>query len=702
MRTRIAIFILMSMMLWVFAANAENQKGTAVTDTVTVTFLINTTTIPDTLRPTSTVQIRGSGVGAPLVWTNLSPVFAKNIGGDYWKATAKFLLNRGDTSISPYKFFTNSKDTITGTDVGWENAISDGIYGGNRRLNLGPYTGNKDTTVPLQYANGRGAMPQFWKPYTPSADSVAIWFRINMQSNEGFSKTGMKLGVRGSMAPLSWNYTTFLTREKVHGNNGQSTYDGTNFWSGVIKFPKSAAADTIFYKFVIHGISDDSSASPSYENNISAAPDVIPRGNRFVLFDPAMNDTTLYWKWWQNTPIPQFSGKDVVNMTFRADLAQAIAENGFIYGDTLVVRAGYNASATTIFEKKLTRVGASSKYQAITSITTKLNTPLYYQYYKTPKSGEVREIYYNFADPGTSATAEKRRIMTTSTTMTVSDTILSQIEEHRMPKFRNAKNLKQNVLVTYTCDIRPAIYQLKKGDSLVATNITNYVISNPDSVIIYGVWMNGPAVGGWDIGGAWGADRRTIDTCKMWDDGTHGDLVAHDSIYSLQWAYNTASVPPPPVGQEFKFGIYGCDNEGGFGNNHIENINDANPTATVASQFGSIDPVFYNAWDYTNERPAGPTSVAGIGIPLAYSLEQNYPNPFNPSTTINYEIKQSGLVTLKVFNVLGQVVATLTDGKQEAGKHFIKFDASRFSSGIYFYRITAGNFVAAKKMMLLK
>jgi hypothetical protein len=55
-----------------------------------------------------------------------------------------------------------------------------------------------------------------------------------------------------------------------------------------------------------------------------------------------------------------------------------------------------------------------------------------------------------------------------------------------------------------------------------------------------------------------------------------------------------------------------------------------------------------------------------------------------------------------VFNVLGQVVATLTDGKQEAGKHSIKFDASRFSSGIYFYRITAGNFVAAKKMMLLK
>jgi hypothetical protein len=466
----------------------------------------------------------------------------------------------------------------------------------------------------------------------------------------------------------------------------------------VIKFPKSAAAQIIHYKFVLHNIADDSVASPSYENNIGAAPDVGADGYRFFNFRPDMSDTTLYWKWWQNIPIPPFTGTDVVQMTFRADLAQAISENGFAYTDTLVVRTGYNNSATAIREKRMLRVGSSSKYQGIDNITTKLGTPLYYQFYRTPKSGEVREIYYNFADPGTSATAEKRRIVTIGTTMTVRDTVYSTSDEHRMPKFRNMKNLSQAMTVTYTCDVRPAIYQLKKGSLLVSTNITNYVISDPDSVILCGIWMNGPAVGGWDIGGAWGADRRTIDTCKMWDDGTHGDLVAHDSIYSLRWTYTTTA----PVGQEFKFGIYGCDNEGGYGNNHIENINDANPTATVASQFGSIDPDFYNAWDYTNERPAGPTSVGGVGIPLAYSLEQNYPNPFNPSTMINYEIKQSGLVTLKVFNVLGQAIATLTDGKQEAGKHSIKFDASRFSSGIYFYQITAGNFVATKKMMLLK
>ena len=698
MITRITFLIVMCILFLVSAVIAQSPNNTsAVIDTVTVTFLINTSTVPDTLKPTSSVQIRGSTTDdGPLFWTEKSKVFATNIGGDYWSATAKFLLSRGDTSIRPYKFFTNPKDTITSIDNGWENGFSDGILGGNRSLNLGPYDGNKDTTIPVQYVNGRTVAPQLWKPFIPSADSVAVMFRVNMQSNEGFSSKGMKMGVRGSQQPLSWNSTFFLTQEKLHGNNGQSSYDGTHFWSGVVKFPKSSTGDTVLYKFVIHGLADDPTASPSWETNIADAPDVIPGKNRFFLFQSTMDDTTLYWKWWQNTPIPPFSGTDVVQMTFRADLAQAISENGFTYQDTLVVRTGYVSSAVSVREKSMTRVGSSSKYQAIDNITTRLGTPLYYQYYRVPKSGEVREIYYNFNNPGATATAEKRRIVTDANAMVVRDTVYSTTSERRMPRFRNTKAIVQPVLVTYTCDVRPAIYQLKKGTPLVATNITNYVINDPDSVILCGMWMNGPAVGGWDVGGAWGADRRLIDTCKMWDDGTHGDLVAGDTIYSLQWLDTLGAVK----GKEFKFGIFGCDNEGGFGNNHIENISDANPTFTLASQFGSIDPLFYNAWDYTNQTPTG--VEVGTLIPFNYSMNQNYPNPFNPSTKIEYEIQTSGLVTMKVFNLLGQVVTTLVSEKQDAGKHVVVFDASKLSSGIYLYQITSGSFVSTRKMVLMK
>lgn len=89
-------------------------------------------------------------------------------------------------------------------------------------------------------------------------------------------------------------------------------------------------------------------------------------------------------------------------------------------------------------------------------------------------------------------------------------------------------------------------------------------------------------------------------------------------------------------------------------------------------------------------------------VPDHFALEQNYPNPFNPSTTISYSLPETGHVSLKIYNTLGEEVAVLVDGLLEAGIHKTRFDASRFASGIYFYRIEAGNFTASKKMLLLK
>lgn len=101
---------------------------------------------------------------------------------------------------------------------------------------------------------------------------------------------------------------------------------------------------------------------------------------------------------------------------------------------------------------------------------------------------------------------------------------------------------------------------------------------------------------------------------------------------------------------------------------------------------------FVNYTDVTTEN----------SLPTDYSITQNYPNPFNPSTTISYTLPKEEMVTIRVYDILGQVVKTLVNHSQSAGTHKVSFNANNLTTGIYFYSIQAGNFNQVKKMMLLK
>ncbi len=90
------------------------------------------------------------------------------------------------------------------------------------------------------------------------------------------------------------------------------------------------------------------------------------------------------------------------------------------------------------------------------------------------------------------------------------------------------------------------------------------------------------------------------------------------------------------------------------------------------------------------------------GLPKTFALEQNYPNPFNPTTVISYQLPVASQVSLKIFDVLGKEVATLVNQRQEAGAYNYMLNAANLSSGVYFYRLHAGNFVQTRKMMLVK
>ncbi|MDP1676756.1 MAG: T9SS type A sorting domain-containing protein, partial [Bacteroidota bacterium] len=88
--------------------------------------------------------------------------------------------------------------------------------------------------------------------------------------------------------------------------------------------------------------------------------------------------------------------------------------------------------------------------------------------------------------------------------------------------------------------------------------------------------------------------------------------------------------------------------------------------------------------------------------PTVFSLALIFPNPFNPKTIISYQIPVNSYVTLKIFNVIGDEVATLVNEQKDAGTYSVQFDARQLSSGIYFYKLITENFTTAKKMILMK
>jgi hypothetical protein len=131
-------------------------------------------------------------------------------------------------------------------------------------------------------------------------------------------------------------------------------------------------------------------------------------------------------------------------------------------------------------------------------------------------------------------------------------------------------------------------------------------------------------------------------------------------------------------------------------------------TATIttgAMDLASIALASNYVWSFTTG--AGGTAVENVGIaPQEFALLQNYPNPFNPSTRIQYSLEKAAQVSLKVYNMLGLEVATLVNGRQEAGSYTVPFVINAgtlsLSSGVYFYRLEAGSFVSTKKLVLMK
>ncbi len=198
----------------------------------------------------------------------------------------------------------------------------------------------------------------------------------------------------------------------------------------------------------------------------------------------------------------------------------------------------------------------------------------------------------------------------------------------------------------------------------------------------------GPFLGAW--GGSWtvsdtvGGSASTMKVLhnvggNMW----RYDLVVPAGTNSGAYEYKFAAVYPGA--DTVNGGSSPLDNEGGFGQNHMFILSGV-PSIVLDNTFGN-----FGAVEQLNDL-----------VPVAYELGQNYPNPFNPTTKIRFSIPEAGLVSLRIYNLLGEEVATLLNNDQPAGVYEANFDASSLSSGIYFYTLQAKNFTSTKKMVLLK
>ncbi len=125
-------------------------------------------------------------------------------------------------------------------------------------------------------------------------------------------------------------------------------------------------------------------------------------------------------------------------------------------------------------------------------------------------------------------------------------------------------------------------------------------------------------------------------------------------------------------------------------------------TITVTSADANFDGTDLTIDVTYDNQVVGIRMAGGVDLPTSYSLSQNYPNPFNPTTDIQFDVPKASNVKLSVYNVLGQEVVTLVDEKMAAGSYVADWDASNASSGVYFYRITAGEFSQTRKMVLMK
>lgn len=473
------------------------------------------------------------------------------------------------------------------------------------------------------------------------AESYTVKFnaKMSVQVKKGNFIYGTdKVVVRGTFN--SWSGDT---DELTEG----STIDTVYSLDKVIDRDTAGAADQIKFKFV------------KLPDNWESSPDRIldvPAGVTTVTYTAWFNEDSVY------KPMKDISIKFQCNMEYEIGSGRFNPPD-----DSLSVNGSFN--------------GWSSKKDILKA--SNLN-PNLYSITKTIKAAVGDKLEYKFwYEPGTWESIDNRKLEITDAIYNAGSYTVPVVY------FNNGSlsTMTANpVDVKLTCNTNGA----KAANGYVFQSVKTVHVAGSAKPLS---WPGG----GWPT-----SDSKLM--IALYDDGTHGDAVAGDKIFSTILNFPRFTV----LDVEYKYSInFGDatdnsgvnDNEGSVGGNHHLVMESDFISCTTVDTFGLS--LGQKAVLKDIQKATG-VELFNNTKPANYSLEQNYPNPFNPSTMIKFAVANSGLTTLKVYNMLGQEVATLVNDNLQAGTYTVDFNASNLNSGIYVYELRSGAVKIAKKMMLVK
>ncbi len=249
--------------------------------------------------------------------------------------------------------------------------------------------------------------------------------------------------------------------------------------------------------------------------------------------------------------------------------------------------------------------------------------------------------------------------------------------------------------------------------------IVRYDIRNLTSTTISGLYVG--QFFDWDIAN-YATNRTGYDALRSlayaWDQNTPSapyiGMRALDSAASVRGLINDASIV---LDRPAKWGwISGGTSQSTVGPQDIHNVISSGPYTIAPGQTRMVGFALVGGANLSSMRVNADAArvkwnllrtLLSVGedngsTPAVFALDQNYPNPFNPSAMISFRIPVDGFVTLKVYDVIGREVKTLLQGEMTAGAHVVSFDASSFSSGVYYYKLVAGGSAATRKMLLMR